>query len=83
MVAAQKGPTDFVENYANYLPTAMLSKAVYADTEGFISAMDTRALGMAVVLGGGRQASEPLTIASALPIWRVWVTALTDSVRWR
>ncbi len=32
MVAAQKGPTDFVENYAKYLPTAMLTKAVYADT---------------------------------------------------
>uniref|UniRef100_A0A914XSF0 Deoxyribose-phosphate aldolase n=21 Tax=root TaxID=1 RepID=A0A914XSF0_9BILA len=37
MVAAQKGPTDFVENYAKYLPTAMLTKAVYADTEGFVS----------------------------------------------
>ena len=62
MVAAQKGPSDFVENYANYLPTAMLSKAVYADTEGFISAMDTRALGMAVVsMGGGRrQASDTI-----------------------
>jgi thymidine phosphorylase len=85
MVAAQKGPSDFVENYDHYLPTAMLSKAVYADTEGFISAMDTRALGMAVVsMGGGRrQASTPLTIALALPRWRVWVTASTDSVRWR
>ena len=62
MVAAQKGPTDFVENYAKYLPTAMLSKAVYADTEGFVSAMDTRALGMAVVsMGGGRrQASDTI-----------------------
>ncbi|MGC6693168.1 thymidine phosphorylase, partial [Burkholderia pseudomallei] len=60
MVAAQKGPTDFVENYSKYLPTAMLSKAVYADTEGFVSAMDTRALGMAVVSMGGvrRQASD-------------------------
>ena len=48
MVAAQKGPTDFVENYAKYLPTAMLTKAVYADTEGFVSEMDTRALGMGV-----------------------------------
>ncbi|VVT47348.1 Thymidine phosphorylase (EC [Kosakonia radicincitans] len=56
MVAAQKGPTDFVENYANYLPSATLSKAVYADDEGFITAMDTRALGMAVVsMGGGRR----------------------------
>ncbi|ONF78716.1 thymidine phosphorylase [Salmonella enterica subsp. enterica serovar Typhimurium] len=62
MVAAQKGPSDFVENYDKYLPTAMLSKAVYADTEGFISAMDTRALGMAVVsMGGGRrQASDTI-----------------------
>lgn len=85
MVAAQKGPSDFVENYDHYLPTAMLSKAVYADTEGFISAMDTRALGMAVVsMGGGRVRHQtPLTIALALPRWRVWVTAWTDSVRWR
>ncbi|HAI6834830.1 TPA: thymidine phosphorylase [Escherichia coli] len=62
MVAAQKGPTDFVENYAKYLPTAMLTKAVYADTEGFVSDMDTRALGMAVVaMGGGRrQASDTI-----------------------
>ncbi|STQ14336.1 thymidine phosphorylase [Enterobacter cloacae] len=85
MVAAQKGPTDFVENYAKYLPTATLSKAVYADSEGFVSAMDTRALGMAVVsMGGGRrQASTLLITALALPIWPVWATALTENVRWR
>ncbi|WP_455426823.1 thymidine phosphorylase [Dryocola sp. LX212] len=60
MVAAQKGPADFVENYAKYLPTAVLSKAVYADRTGFVGEMDTRALGMAVVsMGGGRrQASD-------------------------
>ncbi|WP_213845713.1 thymidine phosphorylase [Escherichia coli] len=47
---------------AKYLPTAMLTKAVYADTEGFVSEMDTRALGMAVVaMGGGRrQASDTI-----------------------
>ncbi|TNV18925.1 thymidine phosphorylase [Buttiauxella sp. B2] len=62
MVAAQKGPADFVENYAKYLPTAVLSKAVYADRAGFVSEMDTRTLGMAVVsMGGGRrQASDSL-----------------------
>lgn len=40
----------------------MLTKAVYADTEGFVSDMDTRALGMAVVaMGGGRrQASDTI-----------------------
>jgi thymidine phosphorylase len=38
------------------LPTATLSKPVYAEKPGIITAMDTRALGMAVVaLGGGRR----------------------------
>ncbi|MCI1027065.1 thymidine phosphorylase [Pantoea dispersa] len=56
MVAAQNGPTDFIEQMDRYLPAPMLSKAVYADRPGIVSAMDTRALGLAVVaLGGGRQ----------------------------
>ena len=56
MVAAQNGPTDFIEQMDRYLPAPMLSKAVYADRPGIVSAMDTRALGPAVVaLGGGRQ----------------------------
>ncbi|MCA1178646.1 MULTISPECIES: thymidine phosphorylase [unclassified Pantoea] len=56
MVAAQNGPVDFIERMDSYLPAPMLSKAVYADRAGIVSAMDTRALGMAVVsLGGGRQ----------------------------
>lgn len=56
MVAAQKGPTDFVEHYDRYLPAAAFRKPVYADTHGYVGAMDTRALGMAVVgLGGGRR----------------------------
>lgn len=56
MVKAQKGPADFIERLDSYLPAPMLSKAVYADKPGFISAMDTRALGMAIVtMGGGRR----------------------------
>jgi thymidine phosphorylase len=56
MVAAQQGPIDFVERYDSYLSAATLSKPVYAEKPGIISAMDTRALGMAVVsLGGGRR----------------------------
>ncbi|HFZ1426151.1 thymidine phosphorylase [Serratia marcescens] len=56
MVAAQQGPIDFVERYDSYLPAATLSKPVYAENLGIVSAMDTRALGMAVVaLGGGRR----------------------------
>ena len=62
MVAAQKGPADFIEKMDKYLPAPMLSKALYADKPGIVSAMDTRALGMAVVgMGGGRrQASDTL-----------------------
>lgn len=56
MVAAQKGPADFIERMDSYLPAPMLSKAVYADQPGIVSAMDTRALGLAVVsMGGGRR----------------------------
>ena len=56
MVAAQKGPVDFIERMDHYLPAPMLSKAVYADQPGIVGAMDTRALGMAVVsMGGGRR----------------------------
>lgn len=55
MVAALGGPADFVERYAGYLETAPVEKAVRAAESGFVSAIDTRAIGMAVVeLGGGR-----------------------------
>ena len=56
MIAAQKGPIDFIENYDRYLPQATLSKMVYSERAGIVSAMDTRALGLSVVaLGGGRR----------------------------
>ncbi|EKM0376354.1 thymidine phosphorylase [Cronobacter turicensis] len=68
MVAAQNGPADFVDNYDRYLPAATLSKAVYADRSGFVTQMDTRALGMAVVaMGGGRrQASDSIDYSVGL-----------------
>ncbi|WP_413725514.1 thymidine phosphorylase [Sodalis sp. RH16] len=56
MVAAQGGPADFISRYDSYLPAATLSKPVPAPRGGYICAMDTRQLGMAVVaLGGGRR----------------------------
>nr|WP_086940974.1 thymidine phosphorylase [Thaumasiovibrio occultus] len=56
MVAGLGGPTDFVEHYNHYLPQASLIKPVYAPNSGIVTAMDTRALGMAVVgMGGGRR----------------------------
>ncbi|WP_341503094.1 thymidine phosphorylase [Gallaecimonas sp. GXIMD4217] len=59
MVAGLGGPSDFVEQADRYLPKAPLSRAVYADREGVVTAMDTRALGLAVVaLGGGRRRAD-------------------------
>ncbi|MCZ8500343.1 thymidine phosphorylase [Vibrio lentus] len=55
MVAGLGGPADFVTNYDNYLEKAEIVKPVYA-LESVVSAMDTRAIGMAVVgMGGGRR----------------------------
>lgn len=56
MVSGLGGPKDFIENYENYLETAEIVKPVYALETGVVSAMDTRAIGMAVVgMGGGRR----------------------------
>ncbi|EKE72407.1 thymidine phosphorylase [Gallaecimonas xiamenensis] len=59
MVAGLGGPSDFLEKSELYLPKAPLSRLVYADQAGTVAAMDTRALGLAVVgLGGGRRRAE-------------------------
>ena len=56
MVAGLGGPEDFMEKYDNYLPTAKIIKPVYLDTNGYVTSMNTREVGMAVVqLGGGRK----------------------------
>ena len=55
MVAAQGGPADFVERWPDRLPSAPVIAEVTSDSDGFVTAIDTRALGEAVVrLGGGR-----------------------------
>ena len=56
MVAALGGPPDFVEDFEAHLREAAVVEDVLAGAEGFVSAIDTRALGLAVVeLGGGRR----------------------------
>lgn len=56
MVAAQGGPSDFLERWQAHLPVAPVVRAVEAPREGIVSALDTRAIGLAiVVLGGGRR----------------------------
>jgi thymidine phosphorylase len=55
MVAALGGPADFVERMDGYLPAAPIVRDVTIEGDGKIVAIDTRAVGMAVVaLGGGR-----------------------------
>lgn len=58
MVAALDGPTDILSAYAQHLPLAPIARPVFTDAVGYISGVDTRALGLAVVaLGGGRRTS--------------------------
>lgn len=55
MVSAQGGPADFMENFSSQLKLSSVVKPVPASQSGYVSAMDARAVGMAVVaLGGGR-----------------------------
>jgi thymidine phosphorylase len=55
MVAGQGGPADLLEHPGRHLPEAPVVAPVPATQGGWITRMDTRALGMAVVrLGGGR-----------------------------
>lgn len=55
MVAGLGGPADFVEKAAHYLPVSNVQIPVRAAVDGYITAIDTRAVGMSVVaLGGGR-----------------------------
>ena len=56
MVAEMGGPVDFVERYKLYLAPAPLVRPVLAAQTGYVNAIDTRGLGMAVcALGGGRR----------------------------
>ncbi len=56
MVRALGGPADFMEKPELYLAKAPVEAPVYAEHEGIVTAVDARAVGVAVVeLGGGRR----------------------------
>ncbi len=56
MVTELGGPADFIERHATYLPRATTQVAVAPLEAGFVSAVDTRAVGNAIIgLGGGRR----------------------------
>jgi thymidine phosphorylase len=55
MTAALGGPADIMERPAKYLKAAPVIRDVFAKQIGTVAAIDTRAIGLAVVeLGGGR-----------------------------
>jgi thymidine phosphorylase len=59
LVRTQGGPQKSFENLADTLPTAPFTRAVFPDRAGFVERVDTRALGLAVVLlGGGRRQTK-------------------------
>lgn len=56
MVTALGGPADFLERASHYLPKAPVVKPVYGERAGYVSAVNGRAIGNAVIeLGGGRR----------------------------
>ncbi len=76
MVAGLGGPKDFIDRMDDYLPRATIVRDVYPDEEGQVEAIDTRAVGMAVVvLGGGRtrptdSIDHAVGFDNLAPIWK-------------
>jgi len=68
MVAELGGPADLLERPDEYLPRAAVVRPVHPAEPGIVSAVDTRALGVAVIeLGGGRRrAADPIDHAVGL-----------------
>jgi thymidine phosphorylase len=68
MVAQLGGPADLLTRASHYLPKAPLIEPVFAPTEGYLAAVDARAVGNVLVeLGGGRKiAGQKLDLAVGL-----------------
>ncbi|MFM9973242.1 MAG: thymidine phosphorylase [Beijerinckiaceae bacterium] len=68
MVTALGGPADLMERPEKHLAAAPVIRAVFSQGQGFVTAIDNRALGVAVVaLGGGRtRAADPIDHAVGL-----------------
>ncbi|MCT8269097.1 thymidine phosphorylase [Afifella sp. JA880] len=78
MVSALGGPADFVENPEGHLPKAPFARTVGSASTGYVEAIDTRAIGVAVVtLGGGRRRAED-TIDHAVGVTQL--AAIGDEV---
>ncbi len=65
MVVVHGGAKDFIKNYEKSLPKAKIIKPVYAQKSGYVTAMDTREIGISIIkLKGGRvNASDKLDLS--------------------
>lgn len=56
MVSVLGGPTDFVEKPESYIKSSPIQKAIYSKKSGYISRINAREIGLAIIeLGGGRR----------------------------
>lgn len=56
MVSLLGGPADFLDKFETHLPMSPVIEEIFAPSNGFVGAVDTRGIGLAVIeLGGGRQ----------------------------
>lgn len=80
MVSALGGPTDFVETFESHLDHAPIIREVLPEAPGFVSGIDARGLGMAVVeLGGGRRApTDKIDYAVGLD-WTLGLGLMADT----
>ena len=61
MVASLGGPADFLETPQRHLPAAPVIRDVHPEGSGTVTAIDTRAIGLAVIaLGGGRRVASDM-----------------------
>ena len=59
MVSALGGPSDFCDNMWKYMPKAQIIRPVFAKQSGYVSAMDTRGIGLSIIeMKGGRTTPE-------------------------
>ena len=59
MVSSLGGPKDFCDNPWHYLPKARIIRPVFAHRQGYVCAMNTRNIGLSVILlKGGRTTPE-------------------------
>ncbi|MCX7552454.1 thymidine phosphorylase [Marinicella sp. S1101] len=80
MVKAHGGPSDLLEQPQKHLKTAPITKPVFSQCPGYISAINCRAIGLGIIaLGGGRKtASDTINHAVGFSMFQGLGTYVDD-----